>query len=122
MPSDSFMAGSTTSQVSPSSDKPDSQDDVCGVIKPNSIEPCDNVVELSAHSAHDKPSNKIPRLDNDANAPTLSQFECDDPEHLDIVMRKNKSGLGRNVLGLSSSSTEPILVHTRPWPITNTEF
>ena len=36
----------------------------------------------------DKPSNKIPRLDNDANAPTLSQFECDDPEHLDIVMRK----------------------------------
>ena len=86
-PSDSFMAGATTSQVSPTPDKPDRQDDDCGVFsKPSSTESCDNIVELSAHSAHEKPSNKIPRLDNDANAPTLRQFECNDPDHLDIVM------------------------------------
>ena len=81
------MAGATTSQTSPTPDKPDRQDDDCGVFsKPSSTESCDNIVELSAHSAHEKPSNKIPRLDNDANAPTLRQFECDDPDHLDIVI------------------------------------
>ena len=88
-PSGSFMAGATTCQASPTPDKPDRQDDdcICGVFsKPSSTESCDNIVELSAHSAHEKPSNKIPRLDNDANAPTLRQFECDDPDHLDIVM------------------------------------
>ena len=81
------MAGSTTSQASPTSDKPVSQDDDCDVFsKPILTESCDNIVEMCAHSTHEKPSNKIPRLDNDANAPALSQFESDDPDHLDIVI------------------------------------
>ena len=87
MPSESFMVGSTSSQASPTPDKPGSQDDDCGVFSmPNSTESCNDIVELPAHSAHEKPTNKIPKMDNDANAPTISQFECYDPDHLDIVM------------------------------------
>ena len=104
-PSDSLMAGSTTSQASPTSDKPDSQDDDCGVfLKPSLTESCDNIVEVCAHSTHEKPSNKIPRLDNDANAPTLSQFECDDPDHLDIVMN---SAIQQEKLSDSSEDVTP---------------
>jgi hypothetical protein len=77
-PSDSFMAGSTASQASPTSDKPAGQDDDCEVFPtPSSTESCDNLVELFAH---EKPPNKIPKLDNDANASTSCQFECDDPD------------------------------------------
>ena len=104
-PSDSLMAGSTTSQASPTSDKPDSQDDDCGAFsKPSLTEFCDSIVEVCTHSTHEKPSNKIPRLDNDVNSPMLSQFECDDPDHLDIVMN---SAIQQEKLSDSSEDATP---------------
>ena len=58
-PSDSCMAGATTSQTSPAPNQPDCQNDDCGVFsKPSSTESCDNIVELSTHSSHGKTIKK----------------------------------------------------------------